>query len=246
MCFALVGSTEGSVLLIMITGQSCFINSNCTRTADTLKTVLADALSLHGAEGQEFPQLLRPQQRLLPKPALHATTRPIEPDVCLCRGRSRQARTRRANARNDVDTASLGRVFRHLTNIGRPAVKEVSAELLGFFQAALNAVGAHSAEAVISVARVHLGAGLAASHLHKEGTALDSVDEDVTRREHSVRGPGSEVVDGGAAARESVILRVDVEESNLKKSSCEQRTGHSGLRTRSELELHVPRKHRHR
>jgi hypothetical protein len=72
---------------------------------------------------------------------------------------------------------------------------------------------------------VHLRARLAASHLHKEGAALNSVNEDVARREHSVVGPGAEVVDGGTAARERVIFGVDVEESNLREGLCEQRTG---------------------
>lgn len=70
---------------------------------------------------------------------------------------------------------------------------------------------------------MHLGARLATSHLDEEAAALDGVDEDVAGREHGIVRPGAEVVDGGTAAGEGVILGVDVEESNLDEGSCEQR-----------------------
>lgn len=111
-------------------------------------------------------------------------------------------------------SAGIRSVHGHDTDVSGPSIGEAGAELLALLQTALDGVGTHGTETVVGIAGVRLGALLALGHLGQVAAALDGVDEDEARREHGVRGPGSEHLNHSATGKR-VILRVDIEVGNL-------------------------------
>lgn len=137
---------------------------------------------------------------------------------------SGQARASRGDAADDVARAGLTGELRHGSDLGVPAVGEVGAELLALLKTALDAGGAHGAQAVVGVAGLGR-ALLELAALDEEGTTLDGVDEDVARLEATVRVPRAGELDETVTV-DLVILRVGVEEADLADGVASRVLGH--------------------
>lgn len=118
-----------------------------------------------------------------------------------------------AGLRNSITLAVILSILRQNLDIFLGPSKEGMTEINRLLKATLNVVSTEGTEAVVGAALGSLGT-LLACELDNKGATFDGVDEDVTRLEVGIAGPGAD--EGGKTVADfSVILGVNVDEGGL-------------------------------